>query len=84
MKVWQAIGVTIIIVLGFVLMLMWVNAIELEQEREETWQRLERRQQHQADELYRIEEKRKWDEKFRHTREQEQRYYDELWKGRGR
>ena len=62
MKLWQAIGVTIIIVLGFVLVLMWVNSVELEQEREETWQILERRQQHQADELYRFKQERKWDQ----------------------
>ena len=75
MKVWQAIGITIIIVLGFVMVLMWVNAIELEQEREETWQRLERRQQHQADKLYRLEKEQAWerdqqrlDEVLRETR----------------
>ena len=74
MRVWQAIGIGIIIVL----VLMWVNArndaIQLEQEREETWQI--RRLQGQADHLYRLEQEQAWerdqrqlDEALRETRD---------------
>ena len=83
MKVGQAIGITIIIVLGFVLMLMWVNAIELEQEREETQQMLERHQRFQADKLYSIEkEQRRLDKALRDA--QAQREFDKVWGDRGR
>ena len=81
MRVWQAIGIGIIIVL----VLMWVNArndaIELEQEREETWQI--RRLHGQADHLYRLEQERAWERDQRQLDEALRETQDNLRRDRG-
>ena len=83
MRVWQAIGIAIIIVL----VLMWVDArndaIQLEQESEETWRILERRQQHQANELYRLEKEHAWERDQRQLEEALRETRDNLGRDRG-